>query len=50
LSLKRPLLALAQISPEPLRVITMLETHHGVSRRGESHPPALAEPVMSNST
>ena len=39
--------SLAQISPEPLGVGTMLEAHHEVSRRRESHPPALAEPGVN---
>jgi len=32
---------------EPLRVGTMLESHDRVSRPGESHPQALAEPYMN---
>ena len=37
----------AQIGEEPLGVISMLEAHDVVSRRRESHPPALAEPGVN---
>ena len=36
-----------KIRPEPLRVIPMLKPHHKVSRQGESHPLALAEPGVN---
>jgi hypothetical protein len=39
--------ALAELSPKGLRVRQMLETDHEVSRPGESHPQALAEPYMN---
>ncbi len=38
---------LTKIGKEPLGVLPMLEAHHEVSRRGESHPPALAEPGVN---
>ena len=38
---------LAKIDKESLRVVLMLETHDEESRRGESHPPPLAEPCGS---
>jgi hypothetical protein len=38
---------LAEVSEEPLGVLTMLKARQEESRRGESHPPALAEPGVN---
>src|SRR3954454_1559027 len=37
----------AKIGLKPPRVPPVLEAHHEVSRRRESHPPALAEPGVN---
>ena len=39
--------SLAKVGQQSLRVVFMLETHDEESRRGESHPPPLAEPCGS---
>ena len=37
----------AKLSMKPLSILPILEPHHRESRRGESHPPALAEPGVN---
>ena len=38
---------LTKIGQEPPRIVLILEAHDEESRRGESHPPPLAEPCVN---